>query len=149
MSWIRVNKENRAAGVLENFAEGEKYTEHFLRKYVRNRTPEIMPSINSFFTDPKWGLTLLYAEREKKKNWVFVQYQVLSFYFLIVMQSLCWLCLVDVLFKGNKVYGIFKLVQVSANMNDYYLQYFFFQFRAGILTIYLPKSCFLCFDFLF
>ncbi|TXG50344.1 hypothetical protein EZV62_022868 [Acer yangbiense] len=48
-----VNKENRAAGVLDNFAEGEKYSEHFLRKYVRNRTPEIMPSINSFFTDPK------------------------------------------------------------------------------------------------
>ncbi|XP_039003704.1 uncharacterized protein LOC120130555 [Hibiscus syriacus] len=50
---VRVNKENRAAGVLENFAEGEKYTEHFLRKYVRNKAPEIMPGINSFFTDPK------------------------------------------------------------------------------------------------
>ncbi|MBA0578255.1 hypothetical protein Gorai_020548 [Gossypium raimondii] len=48
-----VTKENRAAGVLDNFAEGEKYSEHFLRKYVRNKTPEIMPSINSFFTDPK------------------------------------------------------------------------------------------------
>ncbi|KAK3225694.1 hypothetical protein Dsin_005556 [Dipteronia sinensis] len=50
---VRVSKENRTAGVLDNFAEGEKYSEHFLRKYVRNRTPEIMPSINSFFTDPK------------------------------------------------------------------------------------------------
>ncbi|KAF8399353.1 hypothetical protein HHK36_015218 [Tetracentron sinense] len=49
----RVNKENRAAGILDNFAEGEKYTEHALRKFVRNRSPEIMPSINSFFTDPK------------------------------------------------------------------------------------------------
>ncbi|KAG5019755.1 hypothetical protein AAZX31_06G178200 [Glycine max] len=49
---VRVNKEGRKAGVLENFAEGEKYAEHFLRKYVRNRTPEIMPSINSFFADP-------------------------------------------------------------------------------------------------
>ncbi|KAI9086404.1 hypothetical protein K1719_031488 [Acacia pycnantha] len=48
---VRVNKEGRAAGVLENFAEGEKYSEHFLRKYVRNRAPEIMPSINSYFTD--------------------------------------------------------------------------------------------------
>ncbi|XVF50244.1 hypothetical protein PTKIN_Ptkin04bG0080400 [Pterospermum kingtungense] len=50
---VRVSKENRAAGVLENFSEGEKYTEHFLRKYVRNRAPEIMPTINRFFTDPK------------------------------------------------------------------------------------------------
>jgi hypothetical protein len=49
---FRVNKESRAAGVLENFAEGEKYSEHFLRKFVRNKSPEIMPSINSFFTDP-------------------------------------------------------------------------------------------------
>lgn len=48
-----MTKENRAAGVLENFAEGEKYSEHFVRKYVRNKAPEIMPSINSFFTDPK------------------------------------------------------------------------------------------------
>jgi hypothetical protein len=49
---VRINKEKRAAGVLENFAEGQKYSEHFLRKYVRNRSPEIMPKINSFFTDP-------------------------------------------------------------------------------------------------
>ena len=49
----RVNKEGRAAGVLDNFAEGEKYAEHSLRKFVRNKTPEIMPSINSFFTNPK------------------------------------------------------------------------------------------------
>ncbi|KVH92749.1 NADH-ubiquinone reductase complex 1 MLRQ subunit, partial [Cynara cardunculus var. scolymus] len=50
---VRVNKENRAAGVLDNFAEGEKYAEHSLRKFVRNKDPEIMPSINSFFADPK------------------------------------------------------------------------------------------------
>ncbi|NP_001316528.1 NADH-ubiquinone reductase complex 1 MLRQ subunit-like protein [Solanum lycopersicum] len=50
---VRVNKENRAAGVLENFSEGEKYAEHGLRKFVRNRSPEIMPSINGFFSDPK------------------------------------------------------------------------------------------------
>ncbi|KGN64280.1 hypothetical protein Csa_013651 [Cucumis sativus] len=49
---VRVTKENRAAGVLDNFAEGEKYSEHFLRKFVRNKSPEIMPSINNFFTDP-------------------------------------------------------------------------------------------------
>ncbi|KAF9621110.1 hypothetical protein IFM89_016604 [Coptis chinensis] len=50
---VRVTKQNRAAGVLDNFAEGEKYTEHFLRKYVRNRSPEIMPSLNQFFSRPK------------------------------------------------------------------------------------------------
>ncbi|KAH0696690.1 hypothetical protein KY290_014074 [Solanum tuberosum] len=50
---VRVTKENRAAGVLDNFSEGEKYAEHALRKFVRNRSPEIMPSINGFFSDPK------------------------------------------------------------------------------------------------
>ncbi|KAF5200201.1 Nadh-ubiquinone reductase complex 1 mlrq subunit [Thalictrum thalictroides] len=50
---VRVSKETRAQGVLENFSEGEKYAEHGLRKFVRNREPEIMPSINSFFTNPK------------------------------------------------------------------------------------------------
>ncbi|XP_006340507.1 uncharacterized protein [Solanum tuberosum] len=44
--------ENRAAGVLDNFSEGEKYAEHALRKFVRNKSPEIMPSINGFFSDP-------------------------------------------------------------------------------------------------
>ncbi|KAL2515818.1 uncharacterized protein Fot_29789 [Forsythia ovata] len=50
---VRVSKEGRAAGVLENYAEGQKYAEHGLRKLVRNRRPEIMPSINSFFSDPQ------------------------------------------------------------------------------------------------
>ncbi|XP_054785629.1 uncharacterized protein LOC129298583 [Prosopis cineraria] len=49
---VRVLKENRAAGVLENFAEGEKYKEHGLRKFLRNRRPEIMPSVNNFFSKP-------------------------------------------------------------------------------------------------
>ncbi|XP_021719023.1 uncharacterized protein LOC110686723 [Chenopodium quinoa] len=49
---VRVTKENRTAGVLENFSEGEKYAEHLLRKYIRNKSPEIMPSINIFFADP-------------------------------------------------------------------------------------------------
>ncbi|RAL46862.1 unnamed protein product [Cuscuta campestris] len=50
---VRVTKENRTAGILENFAEGEKYAQHAVRKFVRNRSPEIMPSINGFFTDPE------------------------------------------------------------------------------------------------
>ncbi|XAR51806.1 hypothetical protein NMG60_11006544 [Bertholletia excelsa] len=49
---VRVNKENRSAGVLENYKEGEKYAEHALRRFVRNRAPEIMPSVNKFFADP-------------------------------------------------------------------------------------------------
>ncbi|CAD5173865.1 uncharacterized protein LOC135648206 [Musa acuminata AAA Group] len=49
---VRINKEGRAAGVLENYAEGEKYAEHSLRRFVRNRNPEIMPAINNFFTNP-------------------------------------------------------------------------------------------------
>ncbi|KAM5568126.1 hypothetical protein ABKV19_015940 [Rosa sericea] len=49
---VRVLKENRAAGILDNFEEGEKYKEHGLRKFVRKRNPEIMPSINKFFSDP-------------------------------------------------------------------------------------------------
>uniref|UniRef100_A0A7N0UV12 Uncharacterized protein n=1 Tax=Kalanchoe fedtschenkoi TaxID=63787 RepID=A0A7N0UV12_KALFE len=49
---VRVLKQKRAAGVLENYAEGEKYAEHTLRKYVRNKTPQIMPSVNKFFSDP-------------------------------------------------------------------------------------------------
>ncbi|EYU29787.1 hypothetical protein ABFS82_10G108200 [Erythranthe guttata] len=39
--------------VRDNFDEGHKYKERALRKYVRNRKLEIMPSLNSFFTDPQ------------------------------------------------------------------------------------------------
>jgi len=49
---FRVTKQNRAAGILENFEEGEKYSQHGLRKYVRGRTPQIMPTVNNFFSDP-------------------------------------------------------------------------------------------------
>ncbi|PIA40315.1 hypothetical protein AQUCO_02500186v1 [Aquilegia coerulea] len=50
---VRVLKENRAAGILENFKEGERYAEHSLRKFVRGKSPEIMPNLNRFFADPK------------------------------------------------------------------------------------------------
>ncbi|ESW35718.1 hypothetical protein PHAVU_001G258900 [Phaseolus vulgaris] len=49
---VRVTKQNRAAGILENFEEGEKYSEHSLRKYVRGKNPQIMPSVNNFFSEP-------------------------------------------------------------------------------------------------
>lgn len=51
---IRVTKENRTAGILENHTKGERYAEHSLRKFVRNKAPQIMPSINGFFSDPKY-----------------------------------------------------------------------------------------------
>ncbi|KAL6983836.1 hypothetical protein U1Q18_017210 [Sarracenia purpurea var. burkii] len=50
---VRVSKKNRGAGVLENFEEGENYKEHRVRKFVRGRRPEVMPSINKFFSDPE------------------------------------------------------------------------------------------------
>ncbi|KAK4597714.1 hypothetical protein RGQ29_015293 [Quercus rubra] len=49
---LKVTKDNRAAEVLGNFEEGEKYSQHAVRKFVRNRSPQIMPSINKFFSDP-------------------------------------------------------------------------------------------------
>lgn len=55
LRWIvfRVSKEKRIAGVLENYAEGEAYAEHRFRKFLRNRPPQVMPSLNNFFSDPE------------------------------------------------------------------------------------------------
>ncbi|GAA0153333.1 hypothetical protein LIER_43223 [Lithospermum erythrorhizon] len=50
---VRVTKQNRAAGILDNFSEGEKYAQHGLRKYVRGRRPEVMPNVNKYFTTEK------------------------------------------------------------------------------------------------
>ncbi|CAN6178592.1 unnamed protein product, partial [Urochloa humidicola] len=50
---VRVNKAGRAAGVLENHEEGKRYAMHGLRSFVQDKTPEIMPAINKFFTEPK------------------------------------------------------------------------------------------------
>ncbi|KAI4346718.1 hypothetical protein L6164_007590 [Bauhinia variegata] len=50
---VRINKEKRSMGVLENREEGEKYAEHGLRKFLRTRPPQIMPAINRFFSDDK------------------------------------------------------------------------------------------------
>lgn len=52
MFGCRVTKENRAAGVLDNFEEGEKYAQHGVRKFLRTQTPEIMPKLNKFFSNP-------------------------------------------------------------------------------------------------
>ncbi|KAJ9562205.1 hypothetical protein OSB04_007365 [Centaurea solstitialis] len=50
---VRVDKAHRTTAVLENHEEGEKYAEHGLRRFLRTRPPEVMPSINSLFSDPK------------------------------------------------------------------------------------------------
>ncbi|GLT61970.1 hypothetical protein SLA2020_346400 [Shorea laevis] len=50
---VRINKENRKKAVLENYEEGESYSEHGLRKFLRTRPPEIMPTINHFFSGSK------------------------------------------------------------------------------------------------
>ncbi|KAJ4749038.1 B12D protein [Rhynchospora pubera] len=50
---VRVTKEKRGAGVLDNFAEGQKYKDHGVRKYVLTKKPEIMPSVNHFFSKPE------------------------------------------------------------------------------------------------
>ncbi|MED6185616.1 hypothetical protein PIB30_058840 [Stylosanthes scabra] len=47
---VRISKAKRNMGVLENGEEGEKYAEHGLRKFLRTRPPEIMPTINHFFS---------------------------------------------------------------------------------------------------
>lgn len=64
-----MNKENRAAGILDNHAEGEKYAQHALRKFVRNKAPEIMPSINGFFSDPKYWRVWLFEDIKIYYQW--------------------------------------------------------------------------------
>ncbi|KAH1200162.1 hypothetical protein HKD37_18G052166 [Glycine soja] len=49
----RINKTRRSMPVLDNREEGEKYAEHGLRKFLRTRPPEIMPTINHFFSEDK------------------------------------------------------------------------------------------------
>ncbi|KAJ1375610.1 NADH-ubiquinone reductase complex 1 MLRQ subunit [Sesbania bispinosa] len=48
---VRINKERRNMGVLDNKEEGEKYREHGLRRFLRTQPPEIMPTINHFFRE--------------------------------------------------------------------------------------------------
>ncbi|KAG4937520.1 hypothetical protein JHK85_052439 [Glycine max] len=48
-----INKTRRSMPVLDNREEGEKYAEHGLRKFLRTRPPEIMPTINHFFSEDK------------------------------------------------------------------------------------------------
>ncbi|KAG2641335.1 uncharacterized protein LOC120668288 [Panicum virgatum] len=49
---VRVLKEKRAAGVLENHDEGKRYSQHGFRKFIDGRKPEIMENLNSWMADP-------------------------------------------------------------------------------------------------
>ncbi|KAI3439492.1 uncharacterized protein J3R85_004694 [Psidium guajava] len=50
---VRINKKHRGMAVLDNAEEGRKYAEHGLRKFLRARPPEVMPTINHFFSKDK------------------------------------------------------------------------------------------------
>ncbi|KAJ8637366.1 hypothetical protein MRB53_011633 [Persea americana] len=50
---VRINKAHRSTAVLDNEEEGEKYAQHSLRKFLRQRPPEVMPAINEFFSNNK------------------------------------------------------------------------------------------------
>lgn len=51
--FCRISKEDRAAGVLENYKEGEAYKMHGLRSFVKNHEPQIMPGVNNYFSSAK------------------------------------------------------------------------------------------------
>ncbi|XP_075475919.1 uncharacterized protein LOC142515545 [Primulina tabacum] len=48
---VRINKVHRKTAVLDNQEEGERYAEHGLRKFLRTRPPEVMPTVNRFFSN--------------------------------------------------------------------------------------------------
>ncbi|KAG0629709.1 hypothetical protein M758_1G124300 [Ceratodon purpureus] len=50
---VRISKQDRGAGVLENYKEGETYKNHSLRKYLHTQEPQIMPTINNHFSGAK------------------------------------------------------------------------------------------------
>ncbi|CAM8959635.1 unnamed protein product [Rhodiola kirilowii] len=49
---VRIDKEHRRMAVLENEEEGEKYAQHGLRRFLRTRPPEVMPTLNEIFAGP-------------------------------------------------------------------------------------------------
>ncbi|XP_051141161.1 uncharacterized protein LOC127258389 [Andrographis paniculata] len=53
---VRVTKAHRTTPVLDNHREGRRYSEHSLRKFLRTRPPEIMPTINRVFSNPHTSL---------------------------------------------------------------------------------------------
>ncbi|CAL9187210.1 unnamed protein product [Musa hybrid cultivar] len=50
---VRINKSHRTTAVLENADEAQRYSQHGLRRFLSRRPPEIMPTINNFFSGIK------------------------------------------------------------------------------------------------
>jgi len=50
---VRISKEDRTAGILDNYKEGKLYKDHGLREYLKHCKPEIMPTLNSYLSDSK------------------------------------------------------------------------------------------------
>ncbi|KAL6656922.1 hypothetical protein ACP70R_004702 [Stipagrostis hirtigluma subsp. patula] len=47
---VRVSKRNRQSAVPDNAAEGERYSQHALRRFLGERRPEVFPALNRFFS---------------------------------------------------------------------------------------------------
>ncbi|KAH8972740.1 hypothetical protein BDL97_01G006900, partial [Sphagnum fallax] len=46
---VRINKDDRAAGVLENYREGKAYKDHGFRRYLKDVKPS---AFSRYFSDP-------------------------------------------------------------------------------------------------
>ncbi|CAM6045819.1 unnamed protein product [Sphagnum compactum] len=53
---IRINKDDRAAGVLENYREGKAYKDHGFRRYLKDVKPS---AFSRYFSDPKCLMKIL------------------------------------------------------------------------------------------
>ncbi|EFJ36752.1 hypothetical protein SELMODRAFT_76981 [Selaginella moellendorffii] len=49
---VRVNKDDRKHGRLDNHSEGEVYHNHPLRRFLRDKKTQIMPGLNEYFSKP-------------------------------------------------------------------------------------------------
>ncbi|GJN12230.1 hypothetical protein PR202_ga30523 [Eleusine coracana subsp. coracana] len=49
---VRVTKENRAAGVLENFDEGRRYSQHGVRRFWLSKRRDYMQAMDNVPTEP-------------------------------------------------------------------------------------------------
>jgi hypothetical protein len=47
----RIRKDDRAAGVLNNYEEGRMYRDHEFRKYLSMQPKTVMPSFNDGLTE--------------------------------------------------------------------------------------------------
>lgn len=50
---ITINKERRSEGMSDEQKKGERYKLHGLRKWLHEHPPEIMPTLNKYFSGGK------------------------------------------------------------------------------------------------